>query len=120
MIVPDPTFRPFPCNQLSYQCRVLVGSLSLAWLLLSNDTTSLEFDGSDMNGTTYTYNSSDGQFTGVVDKIDPIPGTNRYLITSTLRVRPLLDSLNGSVLICRGGTLGNPVQKKITITLSGE
>ena len=122
LIEPDPTSQQFPCpNQtVIYECRVLVESSEIVWVLPTNDNANLRFLGTEMSGTTRS--APDGKFIATLIESVPVEGTSpvRYLINSTLHIQPPLDNLNGSSLTCAGGTTGQPVMETITITLSGE
>ena len=112
---PDPASQQLPCSnqRVVYECRILVGSTGLTWILPTNDTASLEFWGSELAGTTRS--SSVGQFIAVLDRSDSIPeNSSVFLITSTLHIQPPLADLTGSTLICAGDS------ETDTITVTGE
>lgn len=118
IIEPVPTYQPFPCpNQMViYECRVFVGSTGLTWFLPAGET--LSFSIASENGTSRS--TVDGKFTAILTgKSDSGTDSEHLFLNSTLQVQPPLSTLNGSVLLCAGGTLGNRVEISTTITLSG-
>ena len=122
VIEPDPASQLFPCSnqRVVYECRILVDSSELIWVLPTNGSANLGFVGGEMSGITRS--TSDGKFNSTLIESVPVEGTApvRYLIYSTLHIQPPLDNLNGSLLTCTGGTTAHPVMETITITLSGE
>jgi hypothetical protein len=111
VIVEEKVQLPCPNQTVVYECQVLVGSTALTWILPT--MTSLELSGLEMTGKSRT--SSDGQFIAFLDRSDQIPGSDLFLMTSTLQVKPPLHLLTGSTLTCTGGTLENPVEEMIII-----
>ena len=112
MIEPDP---PFPCPNQSvvYECTV-DGYVAIRWILPTDDMTVLAFAGFEDLGS----NESNGIFTAFLNR-SGVVGTS-FSITSTLQIQRL-DNLNGSSLTCGGVTsLGDTVDRMITITVSGE
>ena len=122
MIEPDPASQQFPCpnQRVVYECRILVDSSELAWILPINGNDRLGFAGNEMSGITRSI--SDGKFIATLTESVQVEGTAppRYLINSTLHIQPPLDNLNSTSLTCVGGTTGHSVMETITITLSGE
>ena len=118
VIEPDPASQQFLCpnQRVIYECRVLIEAFAISWILPIGDDTELR-----LGGSRTTTNTSDGQFTAVLNVSEHVGILGEHMINSTIIIKPPLSDFNNSVLTCRAITVGriNPANKS-TITLSGE
>ena len=117
-IEPDHGQLPCPNQRVMYQCRVMIPSLGLSWTLPNGDGT-LQFSGLSNEGDVRPTPPGDGVYTATLTNMteDGVPGSDLFFFTSTLLIT---ETVNGTSLICSGGTVANPVEDSTDIILSGE
>ena len=103
-----------------YECRVLVEAFSITWVLPIAEQLSL--GGSLPIGT--TTNTSDGQFTAVLNGSESVGMAGGFMINSTILIKPPLDDFNNLVLTCTASKVDHDprIYPEIitTITLSSK
>ena len=114
---PDPSSQQFPCpgQRVEYECRILISTISLTWILPSGETLR-EFTGVSSVGA--VRNSSDEQYsatlTGKMEDDDP--NSDYFFFNTTLL---MLNPTNGSIVTCRGTIMTNVIQGNSTVLHSG-
>ena len=115
--VPDPASQELPCpgQRVEYKCQQMVPSGDLVWILPINESLRFAAGFDDVGATA---NSSDGNFfANITTKVPDTEDDRLFLFTSTLMI---LETVNGMMLSCYGGTTGNVVEDNTVLILSGK
>ena len=114
--VPDPAYQELPCpgQRVEYKCQQMVPSGDLVWILPINE--SLRF-AAGFAGVGDTASSSDGNFIANITEVTNTDDDTLFLFTSTLMI---LETVNGMMLSCSGGTTENVVENNTVLIFSGK
>ena len=92
----------------------MVPSVELVWILPINESLRFAAGFADVDDTAM---SSDGNFVATITNIADTDDDTLFLFTSTLMI---LETVNGTMLSCIGGTTENVVESDTVLIFSGK
>ena len=114
---PDPTSQELPCanKMIVYECRLLIPTFALSWILPNNETLTFSIL-RDINDTEPPDPSDDDNYIATLTNKIEGEVIDTFLFTSTIMI---LEPVDGSAVTCTGSTALISVNIDTTIIFSG-